>query len=83
MCCDARGHTEATIDLARLAGCEPAGVLVEVLNEDGTMARLPQLRAIADRFGLKLVSIEDLVAYRMRESLIERQVQVKTAYRAR
>ncbi len=72
------GHTEATIDLARLAGCEPAGVLVEVLNEDGTMARLPQLRAIADRFGLKLVSIEDLVAYRMRtESLIERQVQVK------
>jgi len=72
------GHTEATIDLARLAGCEPVGVLVEVLNEDGTMARLPQLRAIADRFDLKLVSIEDLVAYRMRtESLIERQVQVK------
>ncbi|MBK8338800.1 MAG: bifunctional 3,4-dihydroxy-2-butanone-4-phosphate synthase/GTP cyclohydrolase II [Flavobacteriales bacterium] len=72
------GHTEATIDLARLAGCEPVGVLVEILNEDGTMARLPQLRAIADRFDLKLVSIEDLVAYRMRtESLIERQVQVK------
>ena len=72
------GHTEATIDLARLAGCEPVGVLVEVLNEDGTMARLPQLRAIADRFDLKLVSIEDLVAYRMRtESLIERQVKVK------
>ena len=71
------GHTEATVDLARLAGCEPAGVLVEVLNEDGTMARLPQLRTIADRFGLKLVSIEDLVRYRMRtESLIERQVEV-------
>lgn len=72
------GHTEAAVDLARLAGFEPVGVLVEVLNEDGTMARLPQLRGIADRFGLKLISIEDLVAYRMRtESLVQRVVDVK------
>lgn len=71
------GHTEAGVDLARLAGFEPAGVLVEVLNEDGTMARLPELRTIADRFDLKLISIEDLVRYRMRtERLIERQVEV-------
>lgn len=71
------GHTEAAVDLARLAGCEPAGVLVEILNEDGTMARLPQLQEIRDRFGLKLISVDDLVAYRMRtESLIERQVEV-------
>jgi 3,4-dihydroxy 2-butanone 4-phosphate synthase / GTP cyclohydrolase II len=77
------GHTEATVDLARLAGMEPAGVLVEILNEDGSMARLPQLRQIADRFGLKLVSIEQLVAYRMRtDRSIERKVRVKlpTAY---
>lgn len=72
------GHTEAAVDLARLAGFEPAGVIVEILNEDGTMARLPQLRAIADRFNLKLISIEDLVAYRMRtESLVQRVVDVK------
>lgn len=65
------GHTEAAIDLARLAGLEPAGVIVEIMNEDGTMARLPQLFQIASKFDLKLVSIEDLVAYRMeRESLI-------------
>lgn len=65
------GHTEAAIDLARLAGLQPAGVIVEIMNEDGTMARLPQLMEIADKFGLKLISIEDLVAYRMRnESLI-------------
>lgn len=71
------GHTEAAVDLARLAGLEPAGVIVEILNEDGTMARLPELRRMADRFGLKLVSIADLVAYRMRtESLVERQVRV-------
>jgi 3,4-dihydroxy 2-butanone 4-phosphate synthase/GTP cyclohydrolase II len=77
------GHTEAAVDLARLAGFEPAGLIVEILNEDGTMARLPQLREIAKRFGLKLVSIEDLVAYRMRtERLVERQVDVQlpTAY---
>lgn len=65
------GHTEAAIDLARLAGCAPAGVIVEIMNEDGTMARLPQLFEIADQFDLKIISIEDLVAYRMdNESLI-------------
>lgn len=72
------GHTEATVDLARLAGFEPAGVLVEILNEDGTMARLPQLREIAKRFNLKLVSIADLVAYRLRtERLVDRLVEVQ------
>ncbi|MCB0791588.1 MAG: bifunctional 3,4-dihydroxy-2-butanone-4-phosphate synthase/GTP cyclohydrolase II [Flavobacteriales bacterium] len=72
------GHTEAAVDLARLAGLEPAGVIVEIMNDDGTMARLPELRTMADRFGLKLISIADLVAYRMRtERLIERQVEVK------
>jgi 3,4-dihydroxy 2-butanone 4-phosphate synthase / GTP cyclohydrolase II len=71
------GHTEAVIDLARLAGMQPAGVLVEVLNEDGTMARLPDLRIVADKFDLKLVSIKDLISYRMeKESLIERQINV-------
>jgi len=68
------GHTEAAIDFARLAGLQPAGVLVEILNEDGTMARLPQLAEVAKRFDLKLVSIEDLVAYRMEhDSLIEKK----------
>ncbi|MBL7962454.1 MAG: bifunctional 3,4-dihydroxy-2-butanone-4-phosphate synthase/GTP cyclohydrolase II [Flavobacteriales bacterium] len=72
------GHTEAAVDLARLAGFEPAGCIVEILNEDGSMARLPELRVIARRFGLKLVSIADLVAYRMRtERIVERQVDVK------
>lgn len=71
------GHTEAAIDFARLAGFKPAGVLVEILKEDGTMARLPDLRQVADRFGLKLVSIKDLIEYRIRtESLIERDVDV-------
>lgn len=71
------GHTEAAIDLARLAGMYPAGVLVEILNEDGTMARLPDLRKVADQFDLKLISIKDLIAYRMEtESLIERQIDV-------
>lgn len=66
------GHTEAVIDLARLAGLEPAGVIVEIMNEDGTMARLPQLLKIAKQFDLKIVSIEDLVEYRMlHDSLIE------------
>lgn len=66
------GHTEAAIDLARLAGLYPAGVIVEIMNEDGTMARLPQLLEIAERLDLKIISIEDLVAYRMeKESLIE------------
>ncbi len=72
------GHTEATIDLARLAGFEPAGVLVEIMNEDGTMARLPELMKIAERFDLKIISIEDLVAYRMRtERLIIKEEEVK------
>ncbi|OUT99945.1 MAG: bifunctional 3,4-dihydroxy-2-butanone-4-phosphate synthase/GTP cyclohydrolase II [Flammeovirgaceae bacterium TMED32] len=71
------GHTEAAIDFARLAGLTPAGVLIEVLKEDGTMARLPDLRIIADKFKLKLVSINDLIAYRLRnESLIEEQINV-------
>lgn len=71
------GHTEATIDLARLSGLSPAGVLVEIMNEDGTMARLPQLLEIAKRFDLKIISIEDLVAYRMRtERIIEKQVTI-------
>lgn len=66
------GHTEASIDLARLAGLHPAGVIVEIMNEDGTMARLPELRKIADKWNLKLISIEDLIAYRLeKESLIE------------
>ncbi|WP_044397585.1 3,4-dihydroxy-2-butanone-4-phosphate synthase [Lacinutrix sp. Hel_I_90] len=68
------GHTEAAIDFARLAGLEPAGVIVEIMNEDGTMARLPQLIEVAKKFDLKLVSIEDLVAYRMdHDSLIEKK----------
>ena len=72
------GHTEAAIDLARLAGFEPAGVIVEILNEDGSMARLPELVKIAERFDLKLVSIEDLIAYRMQtESLVEKIIDVK------
>jgi 3,4-dihydroxy 2-butanone 4-phosphate synthase/GTP cyclohydrolase II len=71
------GHTEATIDLARLAGFEPAGVLVEIMNEDGTMARLPQLEKIARKFDLKLIAIRDLIAYRMRnETLIKEEVRV-------
>ena len=68
------GHTEAAIDFARLAGFQPAGVIVEIMNEDGTMARLPQLVEVAKQFNLKLVSIEDLVAYRMEhDSLIEKK----------
>ncbi|MEZ4817173.1 MAG: 3,4-dihydroxy-2-butanone-4-phosphate synthase [Flavobacteriaceae bacterium] len=68
------GHTEAAIDFARLAGLKPAGVIVEIMNEDGTMARLPQLVDVAKKFDLKLVSIEDLVAYRMEhDSLIQKK----------
>lgn len=68
------GHTEAAIDFARLAGLQPAGVIVEIMNEDGTMARLPQLLEVAEKFDLKIVSIEDLVAYRMEhDSLIEKK----------
>ncbi len=71
------GHTEATVDLARLAGFEPAGVLVEIMNDDGTMARLPQLLEIAKQFDLKIISIKDLIAYRLqKESLIEEEVRV-------
>jgi len=68
------GHTEAAIDFARLAGLEPAGVIVEIMNEDGTMARLPELLKVAEKFDIKIVSIEDLVAYRMEhDSLIEKK----------
>ncbi|MCL4168712.1 UNVERIFIED_CONTAM: hypothetical protein GTU68_017726, partial [Idotea baltica] len=68
------GHTEAAIDFARLAGLKPAGVIVEIMNEDGTMARLPELYNVAKKFDLKIVSIEDLVAYRMlHDSLIEKK----------
>jgi 3,4-dihydroxy 2-butanone 4-phosphate synthase/GTP cyclohydrolase II len=71
------GHTEATIDLARLAGFEPAGVLVEIMNEDGSMARLPELEVIAKEFDMKLVSIKDLIEYRLKtDSLIEKVVEV-------
>ncbi|MBD5374408.1 MAG: bifunctional 3,4-dihydroxy-2-butanone-4-phosphate synthase/GTP cyclohydrolase II [Paramuribaculum sp.] len=71
------GHTEAGVDLARLAGLQPAATLIEILNEDGTMARLPQLRKKADEWGLKLVSIADLIAYRMKqESSVEQGVEV-------
>lgn len=72
------GHTEAAIDFARLAGFEPAGVIVEIMNEDGSMARLPQLREIAKKFNLKLVSIEDLIAYRLEnETLIKHVTKVE------
>lgn len=72
------GHTEATVDLARLAGMEPAGVLVEIMNDDGTMARLPQLMEIAEKFELKIISIKDLISYRLeKESLIEEEVRVQ------
>lgn len=77
------GHTEAAIDIARLAGLQPAGILVEILNEDGTMARLPQLLEVAQHFDLKIISIADLIKYRLtKETLVERQVKVKlpTAY---
>jgi 3,4-dihydroxy 2-butanone 4-phosphate synthase / GTP cyclohydrolase II len=71
------GHTEATIDLARLAGFEPAGVLVEIMNEDGTMARLPELIEVAKRFDFKIISIKDLIEYRVKtDSLIEEIVRV-------
>lgn len=71
------GHTEAAIDLARLAGLSPAGVLVEIMNENGTMARLPDLIEVAKRFDLKLISIKDLIAYRLKhESLIQREIGV-------
>ena len=71
------GHTEAAVDFARLAGFQAVGVLVEIMNEDGSMARLPELRKVADKYGMKLVSIEDLIAYRLKhESLIQREITV-------
>lgn len=77
------GHTEAAIDFARLAGFKPAGVIVEIMNENGTMARLPQLIEVANKFDLKIVSIEDLIAYRMKhDSLIEKKddFDIKTRF---
>ena len=77
------GHTEAAIDFARLAGFKPAGVIVEIMNEDGTMARLPELFEVAKKFNLKIISIEDLVAYRMEhDSLIEKKedFQIETRF---
>ncbi|MCX6190318.1 MAG: GTP cyclohydrolase II, partial [Bacteroidetes bacterium] len=77
------GHTEAAIDFAKLAGFEPAGTIVEIMKDDGTMARLPDLFLIAEKYDLKIVSIEDLIHYRLRyESLIERviEVQMPTEY---
>jgi 3,4-dihydroxy 2-butanone 4-phosphate synthase / GTP cyclohydrolase II len=72
------GHTEAAVDLARMAGFSPVGILVEILNEDGSMARLPQLIEVAKKFDLKIISIEELIQYRLRtETLIEREVEVK------
>jgi len=71
------GHTEATIDLARLAGLYPAGALIEIINEDGTMARLPQLMEVSKKYGIKIISIKDLIAYRLSmESTVERGVEV-------
>jgi 3,4-dihydroxy 2-butanone 4-phosphate synthase/GTP cyclohydrolase II len=71
------GHTEATIDLARLAGFEPCGALVEIMNEDGSMARMPDLVKIAERFGLKIITIKDLISYRLsKESIIDKEVSV-------
>ena len=77
------GHTEATVDMARLAGLNPVGALMEIMNEDGTMARLPELRKMADEHGLKLISINDLIAYRLKEeSIVEKgeMVDMPTAY---
>jgi 3,4-dihydroxy 2-butanone 4-phosphate synthase/GTP cyclohydrolase II len=77
------GHTEAAVDLARLAGLQPAGILVEILNEDGSMARLPQLVKIAEKFDLKIITIQDLIAYRLQhDSLIDRveEFPVKTTF---
>jgi 3,4-dihydroxy 2-butanone 4-phosphate synthase/GTP cyclohydrolase II len=72
------GHTEAAVDLARLAGLQPAGILVEIMNDDGTMARLPQLMEIAKKFDLKIITIADLIAYRIeKESLIKRGTEAR------
>ena len=72
------GHTEAAVDLARLAGYQPAGVLIEIMSDDGSMARVPDLREIADRFDLKLITIKDLIAYRMRtEKLVQHVIEIE------
>ncbi|MEN8927990.1 MAG: bifunctional 3,4-dihydroxy-2-butanone-4-phosphate synthase/GTP cyclohydrolase II [Flavobacteriales bacterium] len=72
------GHTEAAVDLSRMAGFEEAGIIVEILNEDGTMARLPELMVIAKKHDMKIISIEDLISYRMQhESLVEKQIEIK------
>ena len=71
------GHTEAAVDLARLAGLYPAGALIEIINDDGTMARMPQLQEVAKRFGLKIIAIKDLIAYRVaHETLVRREQEV-------
>lgn len=70
------GHTEASIDLARLAGLQPAAALIEIMNEDGSMARMPDLQIVAKKFGLKIITIKDLIAYRLRmESIVEKGVE--------
>ena len=77
------GHTEATVDMARLAGLYPAGALIEIINEDGTMARLPQLMKVSRKFGIKIIAIKDLIAYRLKqESIVERgeEVDMPTQY---
>jgi 3,4-dihydroxy 2-butanone 4-phosphate synthase/GTP cyclohydrolase II len=77
------GHTEATIDLARMAGMAPAGVLVEIMNDDGTMARLPELYQIAKQFGIRLITIKDLIAYRLKTELLVEKIQeskIQTAF---
>lgn len=72
------GHTEAAVDLAKLAGCFPAGVICEIINEDGTMARVPQLKEIAEQYNLKMITIQDLIQYRRkREELIKKEVEIE------
>lgn len=72
------GHTEAAVDLARLCGAKPAGVICEIMNEDGTMARVPKLEEIAEKFGLKIITIQDLIQYRLdHDSLVKREVQIQ------
>lgn len=74
------GHTEAAVDLARLAGLYPAGALIEIINEDGTMARLPQLVEVAKKFDIKIICIKDLIAYRLKtESIVDKGVEVDMA----
>lgn len=72
------GHTEAAVDLAKIVGAKPAGVICEIMNEDGTMARVPQLRKIADKLNMKMITIKDLIAYRNKtDQLIKREVEIK------